>query len=311
MTRLLYSLFSLLKKRRDKTVVVKWADRFRNTFTIERCGDTFIKSIQTDKQSQFMFLGDVYSRDILLKSAIIKTYCAEYHNKTYLMRDIYNRLIVCFYDDEMRFGSPDREEELWIFANNEDDADRIAAAGKFSRHGEPFIAGDETPYMSACHPVATESVIDIGSRNPFPANVLSNLYPSQFILDGIRLKSMEGFLQSLKTPDRQMQKKIRKLYGKQAKRYGDLLKDTFDGRHIFRKGKTIDRFSDDYPQLLCRAYRARYKYDTLFRTALEATAGKPLVHTIGKQNQKETILTEREFISCLDELRKEHNILKS
>jgi hypothetical protein len=37
-------------------------------------------------------------------------------------------------------------------------------------------------------------VIDIISDGAYPANVLSNFYPNAFVLDGVRIASMEGFL---------------------------------------------------------------------------------------------------------------------
>ena len=43
-----------------------------------------------------------------------------------------------------------------------------------------------------------QKTIDIHSKGDYPANVLSNFYPNEFELDGVRCASMEGFLQSLK-----------------------------------------------------------------------------------------------------------------
>jgi predicted NAD-dependent protein-ADP-ribosyltransferase YbiA (DUF1768 family) len=40
--------------------------------------------------------------------------------------------------------------------------------------------------------------MDIYSKGEYPANVLSNFYPNGFELDGIKCRSMESFLQSLK-----------------------------------------------------------------------------------------------------------------
>ena len=59
--------------------------------------------------------------------------------------------------------------------------------------------------------------VDIWSTSPYPANVLSNLYPNAFEIDGIRCASMEGFLQSLKIEDPELQKEICTLSGKEAK----------------------------------------------------------------------------------------------
>lgn len=48
--------------------------------------------------------------------------------------------------------------------------------------------------------------IDIHSKGKWPSNVLSNFYPHRFKFDGVWCRSMEGFLQSLKTPSLVVQK---------------------------------------------------------------------------------------------------------
>ena len=48
--------------------------------------------------------------------------------------------------------------------------------------------------------------VDIWSKSPYPANVLSNLHDNEFYFDGVKCGSMEGFLQSLK------QKNVKKQY---------------------------------------------------------------------------------------------------
>ena len=49
--------------------------------------------------------------------------------------------------------------------------------------------------------VSIGKAVDIWSTKPYPANVLSNLHPNAFEIDGIKCASMEGFLQSLKKKD--------------------------------------------------------------------------------------------------------------
>jgi len=146
-------------------------------------------------------------------------------------------------------------------------------------------------------------IIDIDSRGCFPGYVLSNLCPSEFEFENVKMNSMEGFLQSLKTPDETQQKEIQSLSGKEAKKAGESLKNHFDGKHLYWQGKTIDRFSDEYQQLLKRVFRAKWEQDTTFQDALSFTQEKKLIHSIGKQNPEETILTEKEYITLLEELR--------
>ena len=50
--------------------------------------------------------------------------------------------------------------------------------------------------------------MDIGSGAGFPAGTLSNFAPHPFVIDGVQCNSMEGFLQSLKFKDAEMQKSV-------------------------------------------------------------------------------------------------------
>ena len=143
------------------------------------------------------------------------------------------------------------------------------------------------------------TTIDINSKGKFPSNVLSNFHESKFTFDGMQINSMEGFLQSLKTSDKNLQKEICKLVGKDAKEAGIELADQYDMKTLHWNDKTIDRFSDEYQDLLKRVYKAKFEQDPLFRKALEQSKDKTLVHSIGKTSPEETILTEDEFISVL------------
>ena len=48
--------------------------------------------------------------------------------------------------------------------------------------------------------------MNIGSGQDYPANALSNFAPHPFVFDGVEVNSMEGFLQSLKFKNFDMQK---------------------------------------------------------------------------------------------------------
>lgn len=149
-----------------------------------------------------------------------------------------------------------------------------------------------------------DKVVDIYSHGSFEESCLSNFYGIHFELDGVELASMEGFLQSLKTPDIKEQRRICSLIGKEAKNAG-LATPNFDGEHLYWQGKTINRFKEEYHTLLRRAYRARFEQDGEFRNALKNTKHKKLMHTLGNNNHKETILTTDEFIGFLRELQEE------
>lgn len=148
-------------------------------------------------------------------------------------------------------------------------------------------------------------VIDIISDGAYPANVLSNFYPNAFVLDGVRIASMEGFLQSLKSRNKQEQEHICSLCGLEAKNY---FKKKFANLrwkltgNLFWQGKKIRRRSKEYDTLLKRAYCELAKNEE-FAKALGATLGKTLTHSVGKHKKGSTVLTEKEFLDILCSLR--------
>jgi predicted NAD-dependent protein-ADP-ribosyltransferase YbiA (DUF1768 family) len=62
--------------------------------------------------------------------------------------------------------------------------------------------------------------VDIGSGKGYPASALSNFAPHPFELDGVPVASMEGFLQSLKFANPDMQRHVCMLTGRAAKAKG-------------------------------------------------------------------------------------------
>jgi predicted NAD-dependent protein-ADP-ribosyltransferase YbiA (DUF1768 family) len=143
--------------------------------------------------------------------------------------------------------------------------------------------------------------MDIGSGNKYPSNSLSNFSPHPFVIDGVECASMEGFLQSLKFKDPNMQKEVCKLVGKAAKFKGKK-KKWFLTQKLYWQGVEYDRKSDEYQELLDKAYEALSKNEK-FKKALIASGKSNLTHNIGKTKQSETILTRREFISRLNKIR--------
>lgn len=178
----------------------------------------------------------------------------------------------------------------------------------FQRISQNILAPIRQTFLKLKKPLNKDvfqgTTIDIYSKGAFPSNVLSNFHKSKFKLDGIQINSMEGFLQSLKTSDPKLQKKICKMVGKEAKNAGNMLNEAgFDRKTLHWNGKIIDRFSYEYQELLKRAYNAKFENDALFRKAIAATEGKTLIHSIGLQKEQETILTEKEFINMLELLK--------
>ena len=143
--------------------------------------------------------------------------------------------------------------------------------------------------------------MDIGSGNGYPSAALSNFAPHPFTIDGIQCNSMEGFLQSLKFKDEEMQKAVCLLVGKAAKFRGKN-KNWQKTQILYWKGQEIKRDSQEYQDLLDRAYEA-LSQNTGFQKALLATKDAILTHSIGKTNPNETVLTRAEFCSRLMKIR--------
>lgn len=145
--------------------------------------------------------------------------------------------------------------------------------------------------------------MDIGSGTGYPSAALSNFAPHSFTIDGIECASMEGFLQSLKFNNPDMQKEVCKLVGKAAKFKGKK-KKWYRTQTLHWQGKDIARDSDEYQELLDRAFNALGTNEG-FKKALLATGDATLTHSIGKKKINETVLTVQEFTSRLYRLRNE------
>ena len=145
--------------------------------------------------------------------------------------------------------------------------------------------------------------MDIGSGSGFPSATLSNFAPHPFVIDGVECNSMEGFLQSLKFSNPEMQKEVCKLVGKAAKFKGKK-KKWWRTQTLYWQGIEIPRDSQEYQVLLDRAFNALAQNGG-FRAALLATGNSVLTHSIGKTKITETVLTRQEFCSRLTKIREE------
>lgn len=143
--------------------------------------------------------------------------------------------------------------------------------------------------------------MDIKSGCGYPASALSNFSPKPFELDGVKVASMEGFLQSLKTSSIEMQVHVCTLVGYAAKKWGKM-KNWQRKQTLYWQGKEYKRESLEYQNLLDRAYNALSKNES-FRSALLATGDANLEHSIGRTDPKQTVLTRSEFCNRLHRLR--------
>lgn len=149
--------------------------------------------------------------------------------------------------------------------------------------------------------------MNIGSGNNYPANTLSNFSPHPFELDGIKIASMEGFLQALKFDKPHIQLEVCKMVGRGAKARGRARNHHWQSRQILWWMKSgYLRDSHSYQELLTRAYDAMFEQSDSFRRALRATNDAVLTHTMGHNDSSKTVLTEREFMAQLNRLRLKH-----
>lgn len=112
---------------------------------------------------------------------------------------------------------------------------------------------------------------------------------------------MEGFLQSLKFENPDMQAQVCKLVGYAAKKRGKF-KNWKEKGVLYWQGQEFSRRGSAYQELLDRAYEALAK-NPGFRDALLATGDAVLEHSIGRTSESETILTRKEFCGRLMKLR--------
>ena len=144
--------------------------------------------------------------------------------------------------------------------------------------------------------------MDIKSGSSYPAGALSNFAPHPFTFDGVEIASMEGFLQSLKFKDADMQEHICTLVGAKAKRSG-AKKNWQREQTLWWRGNPIKRDSDEYQELLDNVYEAMFTQNEKARKALLASRDANLTHSIGRTKISETVLTKTEFCRRLMKIR--------
>lgn len=145
--------------------------------------------------------------------------------------------------------------------------------------------------------------MDVGSKNKYPRGKLSNFTHFQFIFDGVLCNSMEGLLQSFKFENIESQKITCTLTGFDAKRKGSGRNKYWQEKQtLWWNGKSYPRKSKDYQILLNKAYNALYINEE-FKKTLKDAGNSIFTHSIGKNNIKETVLTESEFCKRLQHLK--------
>jgi len=147
--------------------------------------------------------------------------------------------------------------------------------------------------------------LNIGGRNSFGAAArLSNFTERHFIFDDVACTSIEGVLQSFKFENIEKQREICMLVGIKAKKAGKKI-DWRPKQTLYWRGTAYPRDSEDYQKLLDRLYMEVFEQCPGFISDLYETGEHQLIHSIGKSDPHETVLTEREFCDRLERLRSE------
>ncbi|MDP3963794.1 MAG: hypothetical protein Q8Q39_04840 [bacterium] len=140
-----------------------------------------------------------------------------------------------------------------------------------------------------------------GSHDP-RARDLSNFTPFPFILDGITLASVEGFIQGIKRPVGDPMRELAFCsFGKEAKRLGRHAERKF----VWWKDKKIVYGSREHHYLIERAIRAKFEQNPNAMKSLLATEGMILTHDLGYTESPHTSLPERVFCGILTRIRQE------
>lgn len=148
------------------------------------------------------------------------------------------------------------------------------------------------------------NTLDIGSKNEYPSNALSNFTGRHFEIDNVQCESIEGFLQALKFEKPGTQLEVCKLVGIAAKKKGKERNSQWKiKRGLWWQGEFYQRNSDEYQRLLDRLYLAVATQDESFTKAILDTGDLILTHLIGRVDEFDTVLTQKEFCSRLMKIR--------
>ncbi len=162
--------------------------------------------------------------------------------------------------------------------------------------GELLQKGEEKPIGE------TEKWINVGYKlkGSF-SKVLSNLFPYEFVFEGKHLSSIETFFQGIKIKDKEVQEYIFKYSGLDSNNIK--VASDFNWKEtgiIYWQGKAIKRNSEEYDDLVAELYISAIQ-NPLYRNVLK-NVNKPIIHSIGEVDKKETVFTRYEFefmLNCL------------
>ncbi len=140
------------------------------------------------------------------------------------------------------------------------------------------------------------------------ARKLSNFSKDGFVIDGIKMASVEGFVQGIKFPEFPIEDIRRdiafRLAGKEAKKIGGEAAK-FEQEFVWWKGKKIIYGSTEHYALNERAIRAKFEQNPEAMAALLSTKGKKITHELGGEENPKTCLPKAKFCRILTKIREE------
>lgn len=134
---------------------------------------------------------------------------------------------------------------------------------------------------------------------------ISNLGHTPFVMDNVHFESVEAFWQSLKF-NKNDRSEIAKLFGKEAKKYGNRIKYK---KYVTYKDQKIRVGSANHWELMEMACRNKFDQNEFAKKALLATGIRPLYHKPRKDSKTipGTIMSGI-WMNIRSSLRKEHNL---
>lgn len=148
------------------------------------------------------------------------------------------------------------------------------------------------------------SIVNMYRDSPWPGNILSNFAETPFTLDGVNCSCSEAFIQSLKCPIVDEQKKYCLLTGQEAWERGSLLTDrVFLEGKVWWLGQAYKLHSKEHFDLVERGLLAKFSQSDIARQALMATGNATLIHDYGQRPGKRQSLPVETFCLIVEGIR--------
>ena len=136
------------------------------------------------------------------------------------------------------------------------------------------------------------------------SKMLSNLFPYEIHFKGHAAKSLEGIFQGIKHKEPEVQKVIMQYFGMDAlyTREANKINDWRESQTLYFGNQSMLRGSEQYQQFIDELYTAALQ-NPLYAKAVRCAGNKTILHSIGKDDPKQTVLTRNEFESRLNSIK--------